>query len=354
MIHPTLPEPTLGRRAFLGGLLSACGLALAAGACAQVSSPLPGYRQWKTAYLRDPGRVIDTGQEDATTSESQGYGMLLALAAGDEGAFESLWRWTRSHLAVREDGLMAWRWRPSTGVTDTNNATDGDLLIAWALASASQYHRRYAEHARQLAQSVRAHAVRNTPWGTVLLPAASGFDTPRGTVINLSYWVFPAFQALMSIDPSPQWEALEQTGLRLLSIARFGRWGLPPDWLLLVDPLAPDPGRPPRYGYEAVRIPLYLAWADLAQPERLAPFRAFWAGVPCQDHLPAWVNLNEDALAIEPALPGMRAIRDWLHGGRLPTTIATASSHGYYSDTLAMLVTVAAQLGGPLRPRSAR
>ncbi|MGC9162558.1 MAG: glycosyl hydrolase family 8 [Thiomonas sp.] len=309
------------------------------------------YTAWKQAFVQPDGRVVDPGQQNATTSEGQGYGMILALAAGDTAGFDAMWGWTQKHLAIRDDALLAWRWIPGQGVPDKNDAADSDLLIAWALARASLKRPDLASPARAIAQAIRAKLLRDTPWGTVLLPAVQGFDTPKGQVINLSYWVFPALPDLARIDPSPQWEALRTSGLKLLSIARFGRWGLPPDWLLLVNPLVPDPTRPQRYGYEAVRIPLYLAWAGLATPALLAPFRAFWGSFHCENYLPAWTNFSDDSIDSFGASPGMRDIRDWVESGRAPRVDSKSLAQaGYYSATLAALVQVAAVQAAAARP----
>ncbi len=345
------PPLSLTRRALLALLGSTLGAPyLKSADAAEASSSLQQvYSLWKRVFVRPEGRVVDTGQQQATTSESQGYGMILALAAGDTAGFDVMWNWTQKNLAVRDDALFAWRWLPDQGVTDKNNAADSDLLIAWALARASRTRPALAESARAIAQTIRAKLVRDTPWGTLLLPAVEGFATPAGQVINLSYWVFPALHELAEIDPSPQWEALRQSGLRLLTIARFGRWGLPPDWLLLVDPLVPDPSRPKRYGFEAVRIPLYLAWAGLATPELLAPFRAFWQHFRCERFLPAWTNFADDSVDSVGASPGMRAIRDWLLTGQAPAVNPDDfSSSDYYSATLTALVHLAAREAPPL------
>jgi endoglucanase len=343
------------RHLLLAFALSVLGsrLALAAEPAPSPAAPpvarLAGWSAWKQTFIQPPGRVVDPGQGGISTSESQGFGLLLAASGDDRATFDALWTWTRNNLGVRDDGLFAWRWQPATGVTDRNDAADGDLLIAWALARAGQRFgdAAYTEAARRIAQAIRAHLLVPTAWGVVLMPALQGFDTAKGRVVNLSYWVFPAFAALDRIDPSPQWKAVTDAGLRLLQIARFGRWALPPDWLLLVDPLVPDPGRPQRYGYEAVRIPLYLYWAHLGTPELLAPFLEFWGSFQCKDYLPAWVNLNDDSIDSFGAPPGMRAIRTLAGTAKAPADASPPiARQDYYSATLGLLVELAREEGG--------
>ena len=61
--------------------------------------------------------------------------LLLAIAANDRATFDKIWGWTRANLMVRDDQLLAWRWDPAhrPAVADINDASDGDILVAWAL-----------------------------------------------------------------------------------------------------------------------------------------------------------------------------------------------------------------------------
>ena len=326
---------------------------LAVSTQAQAQS-LKGWADWKRSYLQADGRVLDTAQKNISHSEGQGFAMVLATAANDRAAFDTLWTWTQNNLAsARNDGLLAWRWEPGRGVTDTNTASDGDLFVAWALVRANRQWKLpiHREQAARMARAIREKmVVDGTPWGTVLKPGVTGFDTPNGLVVNLSYWVFPAFEALNEVDPHPQWEALTRSGLRLTEIARFGRWQLPPDWLLLVNPLALSPQHPPRHGYDAVRIPLYLHWAghtkSPADKARLEPFFKFWTQFDCAAFLPAWTNLLDNSIDSYGAEPGVAAIRTLVNTGKPPAKTPSATAQSYYAATLGLLVEVAAREGG--------
>ncbi len=304
----------------------------------------PSWLGWRERFLADDGRVIDTGQGGVSTSEGQGYGMLLAAAAGDAASFARMWGWTRRHLAIRADGLLAWRYHPQRGVEDDNAASDGDLLVAWALARAAVRFQRedYRDDARALAVAIRRHLIAETLWGPVLKAAPTGFERGDGQVINLSYWVFPAFTELARIDPDPAWQRLEASGLHLLRLARFGRWGLPPDWLLLVDPLRPDPARPARFGYDALRIPLYLVWSGKAPPDLLEPFRDFWRTWVCTRQLPAWTDFDQDAVDAGGGFAAVHAIARLVGVAAAPPDTPPAD---YYPATLVLLARLAAEEG---------
>jgi endoglucanase len=220
-----------------------------------------GWQEFQERFVAQDGRIVDTGQGGISHSEGQGAGMLFAEAAGDQVGFNRIWEWTRQHLQVRDDGLLAWRWTTTEGATDRNNATDGDLLVAWALVRAHNRWQKpeYLRSALAIAQDLRKKAIRPSAFGPLVLPGLTGFERPDGMVINLSYWIFPALQALSHADPSPEWAALQQSGLALLGANRFGRWQLPADWVVINnDKLALAEGFPGRFGYDAIRIPLYL------------------------------------------------------------------------------------------------
>lgn len=239
------------------------------------------WQAYRAQFVTEQGRVVDTGNQLISHSEGQGYGMLLAVAANDRATFDKIWGWTRANLMVRDDQLIAWRWEPHArpAVADLNDASDGDILIAWALAEASDYwgdmsHRTAGRRiAVELARKV---VLFKSTLGAVLLPAVAGFsaqDRPDGPVVNLSYYVFPAFSRLSLVAPEVDWAGLTQTGLDLLDHTRTTPTSLPADWLSLQgDSVKPAEGFPPQFSYNAVRVPLYLAFAGVGEREHYAPF----------------------------------------------------------------------------------
>lgn len=301
---------------------------------------------FKQGFLEADGRVVDTGQGRISHSEGQGFAMLLALHHEDRAAFDLIWQWTQQRLQVRDDSLIAWRWDPQRGTTDKNNASDGDLLIAWALLRAGDKWQCSACTAagQRITQDIRKKLLRRTSHGLVLLPALEGFDKPEGMTVNLSYWVFPALRDIGRADPAPEWEELSKTGMAMLQYSYFGRWALPPDWLKLGDKVAPADGFPERFGYDAVRIPLYLLWSRKESDALLKPYREFWAYFAGSRSLPAFTNLKDDSVDSRDAQAGIRAIAlavgDYPNAkaARLP---ALDRQQPYYSAVLLLLCKMA-------------
>ena len=303
---------------------------------------------WETfrqAFVHPEGRVVDTGQNRISHSEGQGFAMLFAVLYGDRAAFDRIWQWTRRHLQVREDALLAWRW-DAGAVTDRNNASDGDVLVAWALARAAEAWQQpeYAAAARRIAQDIRQKLLRRASHGLVLIPGMEGFEKPEGLTINLSYWVFPAFPGLARVDPAPEWDELSRSGIAILQYAYFGRWRLPPDWLRLAERVVPAGNPPERFGFDAMRIPVYLVWSRRDTENLLRPYRDFWGHFAGARDLPAWTNLKDDSVDTHGAGAGVRASAQLVaehpraSAERLPALDAQQS---YYSAVLLLLAKIA-------------
>jgi endoglucanase len=317
--------------------------------------PMEDWQQFQEKFISRDGRVIDTVNDRVSHSEGQGYGMLLAHAAGDKETFQKLWDWTRQNLQIRQnDKLFAWKWEPSPGgggeVTDTNNASDGDVLIAWALyrAGVSWERKDYYDAAKEISAEVREKLLRRSGRATYLLPGSVGFVHDDSIVVNLSYWVFPAFQDLHRLDGSEDWLNLNATGLALLHHARYGEWNLPPDWLKIgQNDMAPAEDFEPLYSYNAIRIPLHLVWAEMERDELLKPYADYSTRLGLGDdaQIPASINLNTGKYSEDKALTGMqailkltRAVRQNRSGIVLP---ALDPEEEYYSAALLLLTKLA-------------
>ncbi|MDH4164278.1 MAG: glycosyl hydrolase family 8 [Nitrospirota bacterium] len=268
---------------------------------------------YKRSFLSDDGRIIDHAQDQISHSEGQGYGMLLATIHRDRAAFDRIWTWTKNNLQVRSDGLFAWQWgkRPDNAwkVLDSNNATDGDILIAFALLKASDawHSPDYREEARKIIASIRSVLAVTRYGRTYLLPGAFGFTDGNSVVLNPSYLIFPAYRAFARADQPDFWEAVRNDGLFLIKGASFGSLGLPANWVVLEnDRIALAPGKDPYFGADAVRVLLMLGSEDRSRyPKGVSALLEHYQK---SGRLPLWIDLEKDSESLKLAYAGYYAI----------------------------------------------
>ncbi len=303
---------------------------------AENTSFLIAWTDFKSRYIESDGRVVDTGNGGISHSEGQGYGLVLAELAGDRQAFDRIWRWTDENLAQPDKALFIWRYDPSATVplADRNNASDGDILIAWALTRA-------ATRWQEPSVATRAAAIRTAIASEVvlergkllLLPGAQGFVHDGTIVFNLSYYVWPALSEFADKEPNGPWTQVIEDGLWLLEQSRFGTHQLPSDWISYTNGKVTGPatGWEPRFGFDAIRIPLYLGlsgWEGQAKP-----ILEFWRGYFVQGEIPpAWVDVNSGEFAEYALSSGVTQYASLLAG--IPTAPKAYTENDYYSGIL--------------------
>lgn len=304
------------------------------------------WEQYKARFYMPDGRIVDTGNGSVSHTEGQGFAMLMAVANNDKATFDKLWQWTDRTLKNKDNGLFYWRYNPvePNPVADKNNATDGDVLIAWALLKAgNRWHNgSYSSASDAITKALIARNVISYAGYRVMLPGANGFNLNSEIVLNPSYFIFPAWQAFADRSHLQVWRELIQDGQRLLGKMGSGKANLPTDWVSLEasGELVPSKAWPPRMSYDAIRIPLYISWSN-KQSTLLMPWRA-WFGQFSREQTPAWVNVTTNENAPYMMEGGLLAIRD-LTMGQSPGEPEITSKDDYYSASMKMLVWIAEQ-----------
>ena len=275
----------------------------------------PGtWEYYKTAFISNDGRVIDYYQEQCSHSEGQGYGMLLAVRHDDKETFSNLYHWTVSNLMVRKDGLAAWKWgrriTGTWGIIDYNNATDGDILIAWACLIAGEKWKdsTYIEFARNIVECIKAHLILERNGKKILLPGYFGFDTDSKVRLNPSYFVFPAFEAFVTIKDREFWVSLGRDCREIIASSSFTRFRLPADWVYLDvgGKISIDDPQHGYFQYEAIRVPLYLSMGS--DKNALSAFSDYLHFSQRLGYLPLSVNLLEEQVSLKEAPAGFYAV----------------------------------------------
>ena len=308
------------------------------------------WSSFKALFVSADGRVLDNGNRGVSHTESQGLGMLFAASFDDRETFERIYAWTHTILR-RPDGLHSWRYVAGqiAPVSDPNNATDGDIYIAAALQQAALRwsSAAYFQEARIICESILERCTISINGKSFLLPAADGFVKSGYVVVNPSYYVFPLFRFLNMAFPSPTWAQIEESGLALIADAKFGKWSLPADWLQIrkVDgAVSMAESFPARFSYDAVRIPLFLAWAGVLVETTRAISR-FWS-IGCAAE-PSIADLKTGAVVGRFTLLGAKSIATLIASSGTDLGNISFGQIGpaetYYSCALHLLTRIAAE-----------
>src|SRR5262249_45411902 len=139
--------------------------------------------------------------------------------------------------------------------------------------------------------------------------------------------------------PSDDWGALRKSGIELVKAARFGPARLPSDWLALGEDgsVKPAAGFEPAFGYNAIRIPLYLIRGGVEDQSPLSPFAASWTG----GSDPGVVATDSGKTSQRLADPGYQmlsaALACALNRTPIPAGLRQFSPTAYYPSTLHLL-----------------
>jgi endo-1,4-beta-D-glucanase Y len=351
------------RRMLLKSLAAFAGMSTAGGALARsdaqsVEDLRPIWEAWKDAFLRADGRVVDTLQQEASHSEGQGYGMVLASFFEDESAFERMFEWTERNLAIRSDALLAWRWLPAEAnpVPDRNNASDGDLFYAWALARAGAKfgQRSYLRRAQDIVDALAETCIMPMPGAEgrlLFLPAEHGFTHDDRITINPSYYMPLAMRELAAATGVSKLAACAQAGEALLD--ELAADGLVPDWVdISEDGMRPAADLPSNAGYEAMRVPLFLIWSRLHTHRAVRQIaRVYERQVEPGRSAPTVIEPLSGLVLETSADPGYQALAGLSvcanrndHGAALPPFTA---SQPYYPATLQLFAMIAVLEASP-------
>ena len=156
-------------------------------------------------------------------------------------------------------------------------------------------------------QSIRTNLVVERDNRLFLLPGYYGFLQNDGLVLNPGYMIFPAFSLFAGHENPDFWKRLHRDSLKILAACTFTRLKLPADWVFRKGTgTSLFAQRSDLFGYEAIRVLLYLAWDGTLTA--LPGTRDMLDLIHRLGYVPRHVDLAGSAVSLEDAPAGFYAV----------------------------------------------
>ncbi len=267
-----------------------------------------GWDEYKSLFIATDGRVIDKTNNNITHSEAIGYALYFALKNNDTKTFKSVYRWYKNNLKKNKYGLIPWKWGEDKEhkwhILENNNATDGDLWIAYdsLLMYEKSKNEYYKQEALALLGAIKKNLLLHVKAKVFLLPAKEGFNKKESFEINLSYYLFFIFEKFQEYDNNPIWKQLQKDGITLLQRARFSPLKLHSDWISVAKKsLKISLGKNACFGYDALRIPLNILKSNMDRQlkrDLLQPYRRYVEGMKSAETVFGVVALKKGEISL--------------------------------------------------------
>lgn len=229
------------------------------------------YNYWgifKKNFISSQGRVIDRFNSDVTHTESTGYGMFFAVTYGDKKTFDLIRTWLHNNIKKNEKNLYGWKWGKRSdgtwGMLDMNNATDGDMWIAYSLLLAYEKWNDvgYMQEAKQLIQAIKENTIIKINGKHLLLPAYFGFVKEDYVKLNPSYVIPFIFEKFRIYDHDKIWDSLILDSIDFFQMSALGNLRMHPDWIKfdINEDRYTYFGNESIFGFDAIRVPLFLGY----------------------------------------------------------------------------------------------
>lgn len=206
---------------------------------------LAAYEDWKAIHLEDCGSGVqrvrwENAKLDATVSEGIGYGMLLAVAHGEQSVVDGLYAYSK--LMHDDNGLMHWLRYGCDAHHDLKYnanpdyaAADGDLDVAMALLQADCRWPggSYGDEATTVITAIKDHMFMDHNGLSVLQPGdSSWFDQLGNGCVNYSYFAPAYYREFGKHIPADQefWNKAADDTYDLLAVGSNGTTGLVRNW----------------------------------------------------------------------------------------------------------------------------
>jgi endoglucanase len=194
--------------------------------------------------------------------------MFFAVSYGDYKTFLLIRDWLNKNIELNKNDLYGWKWGKradgSWGMLDLNNATDGDMWIAYSMLLAYEKWSDEAilRDAKKLIEAIKKYTIIKVAGKNLLLPSQFGFVKEDHIKLNPSYTIPFIFDKFAIYDHDEVWKALVFDSIDMFRGSAVGNLKIHPDWIKLdLVTLKYDYFENESiFGFDSIRTPLFLAY----------------------------------------------------------------------------------------------
>ena len=226
------------------------------------------YNLYKENIIQPTGRVIDWQNHAVTHSEGIGYSLFFAVALNDKRDFYKILNWFEKNIGFNSKNLIPWLWgKDAQGkwhVLDSNDATDGNMWIAYSLLLAYEKwgDKTLKRKALKLIKAIKKYDIYSHKGCIVLLPGSKFFVSPSHLTINPSYYAPFIFDKFYSYDKDNIWKILSEQSLKIWYYIYVSPYFLFPDWVELDIHTCRVTKLITIEGFNSIRIPIWILYSS--------------------------------------------------------------------------------------------
>ncbi len=304
---------------------------------------------FKRNFITPEGRVIDRYNQDITHTESIGYGMFFAVSYGDQKTFYLVREWLKKNMSLGQTNLYGWKWgkndKGEWGMLDPNNATDGDMWIAYSMLLAyEKWKDNYLlQEAKSLIKSIKENTIIKYNGKVLLLPAQFGFNKDDYIKLNPSYTIPFIFEKFAHYDNDPIWKTLIYDSVDMFQNSALGNLKIHPDWIK-IDKSSKQYtyfGDESIFGFDSIRTPLFIAYYyKLTKDDNfksiLTGYKIFLEYVKKLDKYIYQIDFKNNKIRYQNPPYGFLAVYKYLYNQleiSAPSTLQTKIEEGLKNET---------------------
>lgn len=243
------------------------------------------YYNWRNNYLKEQNNEMFVNSSDNDTenytalSESQGYGMIITVLSGESKVpsakedFKKLYYYYKNHLDSNTN-LMSWKQDISNGtsINYNNNATDGDLYIAYSLIKAYELWnvKEYKTQAENILNDILKYNY-NSNYNILTVGNWVTVDSTSYNMFRSSDVIPMFFEKFYDFTNNKTWETINNSMLSYLNQESLKyKSGLVSDFIMvdsngarLLTDSEKINSTDNQYSWNALRVPMQLSFGKL-------------------------------------------------------------------------------------------